>query len=157
MKIGMKFTLIALLFAIPALMSGAKTPIGMQFWPAYQNNPTPTDGQLPFYILLVFIEALALGIGMAYLILGWKRVKAVKRNRRRAKAVYFSIGWLLVNWYFHGNLHIHNGPDTEGLLYIEYGFHVTMIIAAFVLAYCYFSMLREQNMKAEGSVNGMEA
>ena len=48
--------------------------------------------------------------------------------------MYLSIGWFLVSWWPHDNLHIHNGD--------EYGFHVTLIIAAGVLALSLVTMLR---------------
>ena len=56
--------------------------------------------------------------------------------------MYLSIGWFLVSWWPHDNLHIHNGMDMQGLLYIEYSFHVTLIIAALVLAFSLLTQLR---------------
>jgi hypothetical protein len=37
------------------------------------------------------------------------------------------------------------GVNFQGLLYIEYGFHVTAIIAGLVLAYGFLSLLRQQS------------
>jgi hypothetical protein len=31
-------------------------------------------------------------------------------------------------------MHIHTGTDMQGLLYIEYGFHVTLMASAVILA-----------------------
>ena len=42
----------------------------------------------------------------------------------------------------HDNMHIHNGTDMQGLLYIEYGFHVTLMVAGLVLAYSLLTLLR---------------
>jgi hypothetical protein len=42
-------------------------------------------------------------------------------------------------------MHIHNGDDLQGLLYIEYGFHVTLMVAGLVLAYSLLTMLRAGN------------
>ncbi len=56
--------------------------------------------------------------------------------------MYLSVGWFLVSWWPHDNLHIHNGMDLQGLLYIEYGFHVTLIVAALVLAFSLLTMLK---------------
>jgi hypothetical protein len=39
-------------------------------------------------------------------------------------------------------MHIHNGNDIQGLLYIEYGFHVTLMASAVILAYSLLTMLR---------------
>ncbi len=65
--------------------------------------------------------------------------------------MYLSIGWFLVSWWSHDNLHIHNGDDLQGLLYIEYGVHVTLIIAAVVLAYSLLTMLRPGESGVETS------
>jgi hypothetical protein len=42
-------------------------------------------------------------------------------------------------------MHIHNGNDLQGLLYIEYGFHVTLMAAGLVLAYSLLTMLRAED------------
>jgi len=39
-------------------------------------------------------------------------------------------------------MHIHNGDNLQGLLYIEYGFHVTLMAAGLILAYSLLTMLR---------------
>jgi hypothetical protein len=48
----------------------------------------------------------------------------------------------MVSWWPHDYLHIHNGNDLQGLLYIEYGFHLTLMLAGIVLAYSLLTMLR---------------
>ena len=63
--------------------------------------------------------------------------------------MYLSIGWFLVSWWSHDNLHIHNGDDLQGLLYIEYGFHVTLIIAAGVLVFSLLTLLRPEETGAD--------
>ncbi len=50
-------------------------------------------------------------------------------------------------------MHIHNGENMQGLLYIEYGFHVTLMVAGLVLAYSLLTMLRagDAGMQAGGA------
>jgi hypothetical protein len=61
----------------------------------------------------------------------------------RAYATYLSIGWLMVSWWPHLNLHRHNKADNlQGLLYIDYGFHVPLMIAAVILACSFISIAR---------------
>ena len=67
----------------------------------------------------------------------------------RAWAMYLSVGWFLVSWWPHYNLHLHTGLDLQSLLYIEYGFHVTLIFAAFVLAYSLLTLLRPEETGAD--------
>ncbi len=62
--------------------------------------------------------------------------------------MYLAIGWLLVSWWPHDNLHIHVGNDMQGLLYIEYGFHVTLMICGLIVAYGFLAFLREGLGKA---------
>jgi hypothetical protein len=50
----------------------------------------------------------------------------------------------MVSWWPHNNLHINNGMDMQGLLYIEYGFHLTLMIAGIVLGYCFLSLMSER-------------
>ena len=59
--------------------------------------------------------------------------------------MYLSIGWLSVSWWPHGHLHQVVGENLEELLYIEYGFHVTAIIAGLLLAYGFLLLLRQQS------------
>jgi len=51
----------------------------------------------------------------------------------------------LVSWWPHGHLHQVVGENFQQLLYIEYAFHVTLIIGALVLAYGFLSLLRQQS------------
>jgi hypothetical protein len=43
------------------------------------------------------------------------------------------------------NTALSNGNDLQGLLYIEYGFHFTLMIAALVLAYCFLPLIRQRS------------
>jgi hypothetical protein len=58
------------------------------------------------------------------------------------RAVHVSIAWLLLNWYPHDSLHIHNGMDLGGLLTLEYVFHITLMIAGVILARFFLSLLQ---------------
>jgi hypothetical protein len=51
-------------------------------------------------------------------------------------------------------MHIHNGSDMQGLLYIEYGFHVTLMVAGLLLAYSLLTLLRpgDAGVQAGGAV-----
>ena len=101
--------------------------------------------QLPFFILLSVIEALAFGLGISFILLGWPRVqKFTSPSKNKAIAMYYSISWLLISWWPHDNLHIHNGMNPVGLLLIDYGFHVTLIFASLIVAYGFLAMLRDK-------------
>ena len=138
MKTRTKVLIITLLFGIPAFF------LGKILWsPAPDLHPT--SAQLPFFILLSLIEALLFGLGIAFMIFAWPAVQKVgKQYRKRAIMSYLAVAWFLLSWWPHDNLHAHNGMDTGGLLLIEYAFHVTLIIAAVMLSYSFYTMPAEK-------------
>jgi hypothetical protein len=139
-KTWVKVALVTLILGVGAMALG---PI---LWPILEGGPQPTGVQLFFFILLEAIQSLAFGLGVAFLLFGLPAVRRVSPNSSlMAWAMYLSIGWLLASWWPHGHLHQVVGENLQGLLYIEYGFHVTLIIGAVVLAYGFLSPSREQS------------
>jgi hypothetical protein len=132
-----KVLLITLIIGIPAFL------LGRVLW---HTSPdlVPTAAQLPFFIALSVLEALLFGLGVAFLIYGWPMVRQAQ-SRGRALAMYLALGWFLVSWWPHDNFHAQNGLNPLGLLFIEYSFHVTLIIAALVLAYLFVTQGREKS------------
>ena len=55
-------------------------------------------------------------------------------SRRVANRPSFAITWMLVSWWPHDNLHAHIGVNSADLLGVEYGFHLTLMIAALTTA-----------------------
>jgi len=136
MKIWLKVLILTVIIALPAI------PLGQMIWPSPPGDPTPTGAQLPFFILLTVVEALVLGLGVSFLTFGWPLVSRFSRSRPMALASFVSIGWMLVSWWPHDGLHRSNGMDLGRLLLIEYGFHLTLMIAALILAYNFVSLAR---------------
>jgi hypothetical protein len=101
----------------------------------------PTEAQMPFFAMLAGINAMALGLGVAFLAFGLPTMRRlVPAGRGRAVAAYLAIAWLLMSWYPHGGLHASNGMDTGSLLWIEYGFHLPLIVAPLVLIWALTSI-----------------
>jgi hypothetical protein len=124
--------------------------LGPIIWPTSDPPlfPEPTATQLPQFIVLQVVTCLTFGLGVSFLVFGWHVVREVSANwKLRAWLAYLSIGWLLVSWWPHGHLHQHNGHDVQGLLYIEYGFHVAPMLAGLIVAYCFLSLMRERSGK----------
>ena len=133
----MKVALVTSVFAIPAMA------LGQEIWPPAASNPEPTAGQLPFFIFLAAFEALTFGLGVSFLLFGFPAIsRAMGGSSLRSWATFLAIGWLLVSWWPHDNLHLHIGMDLQGLLYIEYGFHLTLMLSGLILAYSLLTMLR---------------
>lgn len=118
--------------------------LGPKVWTSPPGAMEPTAMQLPFFIILGLFESVALGLGIAFAFFGRKIInKFGKENKSAAKILYFSIIWLLVNWWTHDGLHKMNGMNLQGLLFIEYGFHVTLIIAGFTSAWAFFKLAKK--------------
>src|SRR5919202_3379798 len=140
-----KGVLIILVVTIPAFV------LGPVIWPPLGMEPTP--GQIPFFMVESFFEAIALGLGVTFLVLGLPVVRRVEPDLRlRAWLLYLSIGWALVNWWPHGNLHMSTAGNMQALLYIEWGFHVTLAISAAIAAYSFVSLLRAWTRRNEEEV-----
>ena len=141
-----KVALVTALFAVPAMA------LGQVIWPPAPGSPEPTAGQLPFFLFLAVFEALTFGLGISFLLFGFVPLRrALGGSSWRTWAAYLAIGWLLVSWWPHDNMHIHNGSDMQGLLYIEYGFHLTLMVAGLVLAYTLLTMLRPGDAGVQAS------
>jgi hypothetical protein len=135
MKTSTKAAIITFVVAIPAFMTGRL------IWPP--AGPQPTPAQLPHLMVFTAVESLALGLGIALLVLGRSHVKKVPpQDRKLATAAHLSIVWMLVNWWPHDNMHASNGENLDRLIRIEYTFHVTLVIATLIVAKWFLRTLR---------------
>jgi hypothetical protein len=131
---------VTVLAAVPAFVLG---PI---IWPPAEGSPSPTATQIPFLLFLNLVQAIVLGLGVSFLAFGLPLMRRISPDSKvRAWAMYLSIAYLMVSWWPHINMHVHNGPDNlQGMIYIDYLFHLPSMIGALVLAYCFFSLLWER-------------
>ena len=145
MKIQWKMLLITLIAGIPAFL------LGQVIWPP-SPEVHPTAAQLPYLIVLSAIEALTFGFGIAFIVYGWRLVKQMDPGTGKAAgAMYVSLAWLLVSWWPHDNLHIHNALNINGLIAIDYLFHVTLILAGLALAYSFFALFNPVHERVESA------
>ena len=107
--------------------------------------PEAVGIQLPLFMLLGMTEALVFGLGIAFLVFGASMVKQFKVSPGLARAAHLSISWVMINWWAHDSLHLHIGMELSGLLKIEYGFHITLMLAGIILARFFVAM-------AQGSI-----
>jgi hypothetical protein len=126
---------VAIAAAVPVGI-GAFGAAPVLFEPA-AGMPAPSAGQLPFFVALVAAEAVALGLAVAFALLGRGFVRRLFSTRGRAVAVHAALVWALGSWWLHDGLHMANGTDLTGLLLIEYGFHLTLIGAVAVVAWAF--------------------
>jgi hypothetical protein len=136
MKTWVKVLIVTLLVAVPAFI------LGPVLFPPADVGSAPSAAQILFFMFLSAADAILLGLGVSFLVFGLPVLRKVSPDSRsRAWAMYLAIGYLMVSWWPHLNLHISTPiNDWQGLLYIDYFFHLPLEIASVVLAYCAFSI-----------------
>ena len=136
MKRWMKVTIVTLVVAVPAFV------LGPVLFPLADVGSEPSAAQIPFFMFLGAADAILLGLGVSFLVFGLPVLRKVSPDSRlRAWAMYLAIGYLMVSWWPHLNLHISTPIDNwQMLLYIDFLFHLPLEIAGVVLAYCAFSI-----------------
>src|SRR5258706_2646838 len=139
---------VTLVLTVVAVLASPNGPLG-GFWRPPTDSPVPTSAQLPLFILLNIAEGLAFGLGVSFLIFGYPMVQAISpASTSLTRATHLSIAWLLINWWPHDSLHMHNGLNLGGLLGIEYGFHTTLMIAGVIVAYFFLTLLRQKQAES---------
>jgi hypothetical protein len=158
MKTWMKVAIITAIVAVPAFVSG---PI---LFPPADIGVEPTAGQMPFFLFLAVGDAVLLGLGVSFIFFGLSVLRQVSPDSKlRAWAMYLSIAYLMVSWWPHLNMHTHNGMDLQGLLFIDFFFHLPLEVAGAVLALSFISLFRSYRSgklagamepNAQGSLSG---
>ena len=74
---------------------------------------------MPFFPFLSLTDTVLLGLGATFLVFGLPVLRMVSLDPR---AMYLSIGYLMVSWWPHLNVLASNGLDGQRLLYIDYLF-----------------------------------
>ena len=107
---------------------------GPQIWPMGSDVPMPPANLLPAYIAISAIEALGFGFAVAFVLFGWPAIRELRLGAPWLNRMLFvTLCWFLGNWWIHDNLHMHIGLDMSRMLYIEYGFHISMLACATTL------------------------
>lgn len=133
MKEWVKFSIVTAIVGIPAFV------LGKIIWPPAM---APTGALLAGFMLISLIEALLFGFGVAFIAFGYPMLRRT-HGRKKILPLFIATAWLLVSWWPHDNMHAHNGMDLIGLIKIDYIFHVTLIIAALVIAKYVYSLVRD--------------
>lgn len=144
MQTRWKVLAVALPVALLGFLLQPNSPLGSQIWPPAEGGAEPTAVQIPLLLFVALLEATAFGVGAAFLVFGRDLLaKAPGATKGWATGAWLAIGWGLVSWVPHSSMHISNGPDNFGrLILIEYLFHVTLIVAAGVLAMFFVRVLQ---------------
>ena len=148
MKTWHKVLLITLATAVPAFIVA---PI---VWPPNLHGGTPVGLQLLLFMLLAGLDALAFGLGVAFICYGLPLVRRVAdASGANTWITFIATAWLLISWWPHDNMHKHNGMDLGGLLVIDYVFHISMMVAGVVLAYNLVRALQSARMTGQTQIS----
>ena len=132
-------TLIVVGTVIPILF-GPNGPLG-GFWGVEEGDTDPTGGALAALISAQLVEFVAFGVGLAWIAYGWQIVRRL--SEPLAVPTFIAIAWSLVSWAPHSAFHQSLGEENwGGLAAIEWGFHVTLVISAFIIAMFVWRALR---------------
>ena len=137
-----KWLVVTLVLAVIAFLACPNGPLG-GFWRPSADFPQPADAQLPLFIILNVAESLAFGFGISFLIFGYPLMQTIlPASKELTLAAYLSIAWLLFSWWPHDSLHVANGINLNGLLVIEYVFHVTLMVTGAILVYFFLALAK---------------
>jgi hypothetical protein len=127
--------------AVIAVVAAAAVPLSFVLWPTPVGAATPPRSMLPLFIpIAVVIPALSLGLGVAFMLFGRRLISAAGASAL-SRGAFFSIGWLLINWWPHSNFHrVANG--WTNIVLIDYFFHTTVIVASCFAAAFFLSVVR---------------
>ena len=143
MKTHYKFALVALPLAIITFI------LSRVIWPDPSGMVGPDATLLPHFIFLSALESLAFGVGVAFALFGYPRLRASMPDSWLSSAAFIAIVWALVSWWPHDNMHRVNGMSNfAGLLRIEYIFHFTLIIAGCIVAMYFWKQLTRSSAGA---------
>jgi len=132
-----------ILVVVLAAITFALSPV---LWPSPVGGMQPSASQLPWLMFISAIESVSFGIGVWFLIEGRKLLSAeLNVSKKLATWTYVSIIWTLVSWWPHDNFHRANGGmNIQALIYIEYAFHLTLIISAIIIAKFFLKALNQK-------------
>jgi len=122
------------MFLVTVVVGLAAFVTGPKIWPLGPDVPMPPANLLPGYIALSAIEALAFGFAVAFAIFGWPSIRGLNLGAPWLnKLMFVTLIWFIGNWWAHDNLHMHNGLNMHGMIFIEVGFHMTMLACGVTL------------------------
>lgn len=132
-----------------AFLASPGSPLGGFWGTTPEAGPQPSGSQIFLFIFLGAIQSLVGGLGVAFLIFGFPLVNSfTPAHRGLARLTHLAIAWSLLSWWPHGNFHQTLAADNiGGLLAIEYGFHLTLIIAGLIVAYFFGVVARQTRMQ----------
>ena len=132
-----KYLVVTLAVGLPA------TALSLPLWPP-QPGADPSPLQTALFFGIFAAEGLLFGFGVAFVLFGGPLVRAATGAAGvRSWPVFVSLAWTLLSWWPHDGFH-RASPlgDLDATLHIDYAFHLTLIVAAVVMARFFLATLR---------------
>jgi len=156
MKTWAKAAVVTVVVGILAFLATPMGPWG-SFWAPTPEIGAPTTLQSALFGFLTAVESLVFGLGLSFFIFGFPLVTSMgAAPKGLSRAAHVSITWMLVNWWPHDSLHLHNGMNLNGLIVIDYCFHLTIIAAGLMTAYFFLKVLRARSASAAPAGRGAQ-
>jgi hypothetical protein len=134
-----------MVIAITIVLAALAFSLSPVLWPRHAGEVSPTSIQIGLLIFVSAIEAIAFGFGIALIFIAAPRLRAVRPEAKsRTGWALASIIWLLISWWPHDNWHASIGENYGALIALEYGFHLTLIIAGLIITNYFLKNLREK-------------
>lgn len=123
--------------------------LGRQIWPTPVGAVEPPSGLVPFFIGLSAVESVLFGLGVCFILFGYRRVARADQPLWLSYATYLAVSWLMLSWWPHDNLHRTTlAGNWTGLLAIDYGFHLTLMASIVIVAVFVYRALRHAEGRA---------
>lgn len=131
-----KTVLTVVAFTVLGFLLNPNAPLGAVVFgaPPSDGAEEPTGAQIGLLMAVGLVESIAFGLGAALLLLGGALVRRLAAVGIPARAAWLATVWGLMSWVPHTALHMTAGDDMARLIAIEYGFHVTLVVAAIFVA-----------------------
>ena len=110
------------------------TPVLWPFADGASGGPQPEGAQMLLLMLLLVIDSLLFGLGIAFLIYGLPLARRLAGTGALAWLVYAGVAFQLLSWWPHSNLHRTAGDSIGTIIAIDYGFHVPLQLGALAMA-----------------------
>ena len=109
-------------------------------FPPNPNVAPPAAGLIPYFVALSVFESLFFGIGVAFLLFGFPKMRQVARVSGLSPwPSYLAIGYLTASWWPHLGMHQVAGVDFDKLIYVDYVFHLPYVVSAAVVAHFFYA------------------
>ncbi|WP_345023353.1 AMP-binding enzyme [Actinomadura keratinilytica] len=103
-------------------------------WPGSTDLSAVPQPWAGLFAGLYTAECLSFGLGIGFLLFGYRRMARMGRPRALTVAAHLSVVWLLAAWWPQDNFYrLASKTDWERQAALVYGFNITLMIAAAVL------------------------